>query len=154
MNIYEETKFLMKKYGITANKSLGQNFLIDESVILNTISEAGICKDDLVIEIGPGLGTFTNELAKKAKKVICVELDKKMVQILEDRFKLFDNVEIINEDILKVDIDRIVQDNTDLKVKIVRKSSILHYNTNHHEAFRGKSKIRKYNCNDTKRSGR
>lgn len=119
MNIYEETKFLMKKYGITANKSLGQNFLVDESIILNAISEAGICKDDLVIEIGPGLGTFTNELIKKAAKVVCVELDKKMVQILEDRFKFFDNIEIINEDILKVDIDKIVEENKDLKVKIV-----------------------------------
>ena len=119
MNIYEETKFLMKKYGITANKSLGQNFLVDESVILNAISQAGICKDDLVIEIGPGLGTFTNELIKKAAKVVCVELDKKMVEILEDRFKFFDNIEIINEDILKVDIDKIVEENKDLKVKIV-----------------------------------
>lgn len=119
MNIYEETKFLMNKYGITANKSLGQNFLIEESVILNAISEAGICKDDLVIEIGPGLGTFTNELIKKAAKVVCVELDKKMVQILEDRFKFFDNIEIINEDILKIDIDKIVEGNKDLKVKIV-----------------------------------
>lgn len=119
MNIYEETKFLMKKYGITANKSLGQNFLVDESVILNAISQAEICKDDLVIEIGPGLGTFTNELIKKAAKVVCVELDKKMVEILEDRFKFFDNIEIINEDILKVDIDKIVDENKDLKVKIV-----------------------------------
>jgi len=119
MNIYEETKFLMKKYGITANKSLGQNFLVDESVILNAVHEAGICKDDLVIEIGPGLGTFTNEIVKKAAKVICVELDKRMVEILEDRFKLFDNVEIINDDILKVDINQIVEDNKELKVKIV-----------------------------------
>lgn len=119
MNIYDETKFLMKKYGITANKSLGQNFLVDESVILNAVSEAGICKEDLVIEIGPGLGTFTNELAKRAAKVVCVELDKKMVQILEERFKLFDNVEIINDDILKVDIEKIIKENEGLKVKIV-----------------------------------
>ena len=136
MNIYEETKFIMKKYGITANKSLGQNFLVDESVILNVVSEAGICKDDLVIEIGPGLGTFTNELAKKASKVVCIELDEKMVQILEDRFKLFDNVEIINGDILKVDINKIVEDKKDLKVKIVRKSSILYNYANNNEASR------------------
>lgn len=119
MNIYDETKFLLKKYGITANKSLGQNFLVDEGIIQNAVIEAGICKDDLVIEIGPGLGTFTNELAKKAAKVICVELDKKMVHILEDRFKLFDNIEIINEDILKVDINKIVEESNGLKVKIV-----------------------------------
>ena len=141
MNIYEETKFLMKKYGITANKSLGQNFLVDESVILNAVSEAGICKEDLVIEIGPGLGTFTNELAKKAGKMICVELDKKMVEILKDRFKLFDNIEIINEDILKVDIEGIIKENKGLKVKIVRKSSILYNYTNNNETFRKQGKI-------------
>lgn len=154
MNIYEETKFLMKKYGITANKSLGQNFLVDDSVIQNAVTEAGICKDDLVIEIGPGLGTFTNELIKKAAKVICVELDKRMVEILKDRFKFYDNIEIINEDILKVDINKIVQENDRLKIKIVRKSSILYNNSNYNEAFRKQSKIRKYNCNDTKRSCR
>ena len=119
MNIYEETKFLMKKYGISPNKSLGQNFLIDENVIKNALDGANIGKKDLVIEIGPGLGTFTNELAKKAAKVVCIELDKKMVQILEDRFKLFDNIEIINEDILKVDINGIIEKNKNLDVKIV-----------------------------------
>ena len=109
----------MKKYGISANKSLGQNFLIDENVILDAIKESDIGKNDLVIEIGPGLGTFTNELVKKAKKVICVELDKRMIEILHDRFKLFDNIEIINEDILKIDIDKIIEDNNELNVKVV-----------------------------------
>lgn len=111
MEILKETKFLMKKYGITANKSLGQNFLINEEVISNTIKSAEISKEDLVIEIGPGLGTLTNELAKEAGKVICIELDKKMVKILEERFLLFDNVEIINEDILKVDLNKIIEEN-------------------------------------------
>ena len=94
MDILSETRFLMKKYNITANKSLGQNFLIDEEVILNTVKSAGINEKDLVIEIGPGLGTLTNELLKKAGKVICVELDKKMVEILTDRFLLFKNINI------------------------------------------------------------
>ena len=88
MDILNETKFIMKKYNITANKSLGQNFLIDEDVILNTIKSANIGKEDLVIEIGPGLGTLTNELVKNAGKVICVELDKKMIQILKDIIRL------------------------------------------------------------------
>lgn len=109
----------MNKYGISANKSLGQNFLIDENVIIQAIENAGICENDLVIEIGPGLGTFTNELVKKAQKVICVELDKRMIQILKDRFLLYDNIEIINEDILKVDIDKIAEENKNLNVKIV-----------------------------------
>lgn len=66
-------------------------------------------KDDLVIEIGPGLGTLTNELAEVAGKVICVELDKKMIQILQDRFMLYKNVEIINEDILKLNLNELIQ---------------------------------------------
>lgn len=119
MNILDETKFIMKKYGISANKSLGQNFLIDESVITNAINGADIGKNDLVIEIGPGLGTFTNALAKNAAKVICIELDKRMIKILQDRFLLFDNVQIINNDILKIDINKIIQENRGLNVKIV-----------------------------------
>ncbi len=118
-NLEIETKFLIKKYKVTANKSLGQNFLIDREVILNTIQNADIGKEDLVIEIGPGLGTLTNELANYAGKVICVELDKKMVEILEERFVLFDNVEIINEDILKLDLNKIIDENKLERTKIV-----------------------------------
>ena len=109
MNVYEETKFLIKKYGITANKSLGQNFLIDDNVVENIVKSANIQKNDIVIEIGPGLGTLTNELLKVAKKVICVELDKRMIEILRERFSLYDNIEIINEDILKIDLKKIVE---------------------------------------------
>ena len=119
MEILKETRFLMRKYGITANKSLGQNFLINEEIITNTIKNAEIGKDDLVIEIGPGLGTLTNEIAKEAGKVICVELDKRMVKILEERFLLFDNVKIINDDILKVDLNKIIEENKIGKTKIV-----------------------------------
>ncbi len=119
MSIIEETKFLLKKYGISANKSLGQNFLIDENVIFKTIEGANIDNGDLIIEIGPGLGTLTNELAKNAGEVICVELDKKMVEVLKDRFFLFDNVQIINEDILKIDLNRIIEESKKEKVKIV-----------------------------------
>ena len=81
MNLFEETKFLMKKYGITANKNLGQNFLIDESVIIDACDSANINKEDLVIEIGPGLGTLTKYILERAGKVICVELDKRMIKL-------------------------------------------------------------------------
>ena len=81
MSVLEETKYLMKKYKIKANKSLGQNFLIDDTVIENIVGGASIGKDDLVIEIGPGLGSMTALLVEKAKKVICIELDKKMIFI-------------------------------------------------------------------------
>lgn len=123
MSILEETKFIMNKYNIKANKSLGQNFLISEEVVNTIVESSNIEKDDLVIEIGPGLGTLTKYLLEKAKKVICVELDQKMINILNDRFKLYDNLEIINEDILKVDLKSIIKnekENNKIKnVKVV-----------------------------------
>ena len=109
MNIYEETKFLMKKYNISANKNLGQNFLIDDNVINNIVNVAEINKKDFIIEIGPGLGTLTSRLVEKAGKVIAIELDKKMLQILNDRFTLYDNFSIINQDVLKVDLNNLIQ---------------------------------------------
>ena len=113
----------MKKYGIRANKNLGQNFLINEDVVNAIVDCSSITKEDLVIEIGPGLGTLTKYLLEKAKKVICIELDKKMLDILNDRFKLYNNFEIINQDILKVDLQKIIQDektnNSISNVKIV-----------------------------------
>ena len=122
-NILEETKFIMKKYHIRANKSLGQNFLIDDKVVEGIINGSDVNKDDLVIEIGPGLGTLTKYLLEKAKKVICVELDNKMINILEDRFKLYDNFELLHNDILKVDLNSIIKkekEQSDIKqVKIV-----------------------------------
>ena len=106
--IIQETNFIMDKYNIKANKSLGQNFLINENVVETIVESSNITKEDLVIEIGPGLGTLTKYLLEKAKKVICVELDKKMIEILEDRFKLYDNFELINDDILKVNLKQLI----------------------------------------------
>ena len=85
-SLKKETNYILKKYGISANKSLGQNFLIDESVVAKIVESSKITKDDLVIEIGPGLGTLTKELLEKAKKVICIELDDRMIKILKERF--------------------------------------------------------------------
>lgn len=112
MNILEETKYIMNKYDVHPNKRLGQNFLFDETILQIIASE--VKNEDIVIEIGPGLGTLTAILAEKAKKVIAVEIDSKMVQILQERFKLYNNVEIIQDDILHVDIDKIAP-----KAKIV-----------------------------------
>ena len=109
MNVLEETKILMKKYKIKANKNLGQNFLIDDTVIEDIVNGAKIEKEDLIIEIGPGLGSMTALLLEKARKVICVELDKKMIQILNDRFIAYNNIELINEDILKLNLKEIIK---------------------------------------------
>lgn len=111
MNLVQETKFIMNKYNITASKSLGQNFLIDEEVVSGIVDNAEISKDDLIIEIGPGLGTLTSRLLEKAGKVVCIELDKRMVNIITDRFSLYDNFEVINEDVLKVDLKKLIKEN-------------------------------------------
>ena len=115
MNLYQETKYLMKKYNITAQKSYGQNFLINEDIVTNIIEYSDISKEDLVFEIGPGLGNLTSKLLEKAGKVIAIELDPKMISILTDRFALYDNFELINQDILKTDINQIINDNPQFK---------------------------------------
>ncbi len=108
MNLEAETLFLMKKYNITANKNYGQNFLIDENAVEEIIYSSEISKTDLVIEIGPGLGTLTSKLLEKAGKVICIELDSKMITVLNDRFSLYNNFELLHEDVLKVDLNSLI----------------------------------------------
>lgn len=110
-NILEETKYIMKKYGIKANKSLGQNFLINTEVVESIVNSSEISKDDMVIEIGPGLGTLTKYLLEKAGKVLCIELDTRMIKILNERFSIYDNFEIINEDVLKVNLNETIKEN-------------------------------------------
>ncbi len=121
--VYEDTKFIMKKYGITANKKLGQNFLIDDKVIDTIVEASEITKEDIVIEIGPGLGTLTQKLLKMAGKVVAIELDDRMIRILKERFFLEKHFEILNEDVLKVDLKELIakkKEETGLKkVKIV-----------------------------------
>ncbi|MCR5186221.1 MAG: 16S rRNA (adenine(1518)-N(6)/adenine(1519)-N(6))-dimethyltransferase RsmA [Clostridia bacterium] len=112
MNLIQETNFIMKKYNIVAQKSYGQNFLINEEIIHKIINQTQITKSDLVIEIGPGLGNLTSRLLEVAGKVVAIELDPKMINVLNNRFSLYDNFEIINEDILKVNIDNIIGQNS------------------------------------------
>lgn len=107
--ILEETRFILNKYNIKADKKLGQNFLISDDAVNRIIEKSEVTKSDLVIEIGPGLGTLTKELLEKAGKVICIELDTRMVKILNERFSLYDNFEIIHDDILKVDLKSIIK---------------------------------------------
>lgn len=121
MSSLEETKYILKKYNTKANKRLGQNFLINDNAIQEIVNAAGISAEDLIIEIGPGLGTLTSKLLEKVGKVIAVELDENMIKILKDRFKLYENFILINEDILKIDLKKLIEENlNDLKnVKIV-----------------------------------
>ena len=119
MNVLKETKFIMDKYHITANKNIGQNFLIDDEAVSGIVEAAKVSKEDLIIEIGPGLGTLTKELLEKAGKVVCIELDKRMIEILNDRFSMYNNFEIINDDVLKVDLRELIQKENMPHTKIV-----------------------------------
>ncbi len=110
----------IKKYEFAFQKKFGQNFLIDDHVITKIINAAEITKDDLVLEIGPGIGTMTQYLAESAGKVIAVEIDKNLIPILGETLAEYDNVTIINEDILKLDINRLVEEENDGKpIKVV-----------------------------------
>ena len=101
----QNTIEILQKYGFQFQKKFGQNFLIDEHVLDKIIRAAGVTKDDMVLEIGPGIGTLTQYLAEAAREVVAVEIDKNLIPILEnDTLAAYDNVTVINEDILKVDI--------------------------------------------------
>ena len=113
------TNEILAKYDLYAKKNFGQNFLVDERVLGKIVSSAEISKDDVVIEVGPGIGTLTQALAKEAYKVVAVEIDTTLVPILGELLSDFDNIEIINEDILKVDVNAIAEKYPDKKIKMV-----------------------------------
>ncbi len=116
----QNTIAIIQKYNFNFQKKFGQNFLIDTHVLNKIISGADIHSDDCVIEIGPGIGTLTSLIAANAKKVIAVEIDKNLIPILEDTLKEFENITIINEDILKLDISNLaLQYNEGKAIKVV-----------------------------------
>lgn len=104
------TKEILQKYGFAFKKSLGQNFLIDPNILKNITEYAGLTKDSGAIEIGPGIGALTEHLARKSKKVLAFEIDQRLLPILADTLSPYDNVNIIHEDILKADIQHIVDE--------------------------------------------
>lgn len=116
MDLREETIAILNKYGLRANKKLGQNFLINESIIYDIVKKANVTKEDVVIEIGPGLGSLTKELINNAKKVIAIELDPNMIDILKSRFGIFDNFEVIYGDVLKIDLEGLIKGYDSVKV--------------------------------------
>lgn len=109
MNTLIKTKNIINKFGIKANKRYGQNFLIDDTVLENIVESASISDEDLVIEIGPGLGNLTEYILKNCKYALLVEIDPKMIEVIEDRFKNCSNYTLLNEDILQVNIDEVVK---------------------------------------------
>ena len=106
----QETIAVLQRYGFNFQKKYGQNFLIDTHVLDKIIGAAQIGPDDFVLEIGPGIGTMTQYLAEAAREVVAVEIDTKLIPILQDTLKEYDNVTVLNEDILKVDIRKIAEE--------------------------------------------
>ena len=116
----QKTIEVIQKYEFTFQKKFGQNFLIDSHVLNKIIASADITKDDFVLEIGPGIGTMTQYLAEAAGHVLAVEIDKTLIPILQETLASYDNVEVINEDVLKLDICKIVEEKNGGKpVKVV-----------------------------------
>ena len=116
----KKTIEVIQKYQFAFQKRFGQNFLIDAHVLEKIVSAAGITKDDCVLEIGPGIGTMTQYLAESAGQVIAVEIDTNLLPILADTLKDYSNVKVINQDILKVDINELVKEyNNGRPIKVV-----------------------------------
>lgn len=120
LGIPANTMAVLKKYNFSFQKKYGQNFLIDTNILERIISESEITKDDCVLEIGPGIGTMTQYLAESAKRVVAVEIDRSLIPILEDTLSGYDNVTVINDDILKVDIKKLCDEYNDSRpIKVV-----------------------------------
>lgn len=103
-------KDILSRHGFTFSKSLGQNFIINPSVCPRIAEEGGACENTGVIEIGTGVGVLTAELAKRAKKVVAIEIDDRLIPVLSETLSDFDNVKIINEDVLKVDLNKVIEE--------------------------------------------
>lgn len=111
---------ILKKYNFNFQKRFGQNFLIDSHILEKIVEASEITKEDCVLEIGPGIGTMTQYLAESARHVVAVEIDDSLIPILQDTLSLYDNVTVIHQDILKVDINRLVQEYNDGRpIKVV-----------------------------------
>lgn len=120
LGIPKNTIEVLQKYNFNFQKKFGQNFLIDTRVLERIIEASGVTKDDMVLEIGPGIGTMTQYLCENAKKVVAVEIDKMLIPILADTLSAYDNVKVINEDILKVDINKLVEEeNEGRPIKVI-----------------------------------
>jgi 16S rRNA (adenine1518-N6/adenine1519-N6)-dimethyltransferase len=114
------TKEIINKYSFAFQKKFGQNFLIDSNILESIVSAAHITKDDFVLEIGPGIGTMTQYLCEAARQVVAVEIDKMLIPILKDTLSEYDNVEVINQDVLKLDIKALAQEKNNGKpIKVV-----------------------------------
>lgn len=110
LDSYNKIMEVLNKYNFHTKKKYGQNFLIDGDVLEDIVDGADVCGDDTVIEIGPGIGSLTQHLAERAGRVICIELDDRLIPILNDTLSEYDNVKVINVDVLEVDFDKLFEE--------------------------------------------
>ncbi|MCC0632806.1 16S rRNA (adenine(1518)-N(6)/adenine(1519)-N(6))-dimethyltransferase RsmA [Clostridioides sp. ZZV15-6388] len=110
LSSHSATKEVVQKHNFKFSKSLGQNFLIDSNIIDKILDGARVTEGDNIIEVGPGIGTLTREMGKVAEKVVAIEIDKNLIPILKDTLSDLENIEVINQDILKVDIQELIKD--------------------------------------------
>lgn len=120
LSVPQRTIEILRRYHLTAQKKYGQNFLVDANVLDRILRAAQVTGEDCVLEIGPGIGTLTRCLAERAREVLAVEIDRRLIPVLEETLSAYSNVAIINEDILKVDIRRLIEEKNDSRpVKVV-----------------------------------
>ena len=113
LSSHRATKEVVQKHNFKFSKSLGQTFLIDDNVIDRILAGARLSEGDKIIEVGPGIGTLTREMGKVADKVVAIEIDKTLIPILKETLEDLDNIEVVNQDILKVDVEKLVEDKLD-----------------------------------------
>ena len=153
LGIPQNTIAVLQKYHFNFQKKFGQNFLIDTTVLDRIISSAEITKEDCMLEIGPGIGTMTQYLAERAGSVVAVEIDKALLPILEETLQDYDNVTVINDDILKVDINRLVEEKWWTPHQSRGKSALLHHDTDHYGTVREPCTAEKHYDHGTEGSG-
>ncbi|UOQ91346.1 16S rRNA (adenine(1518)-N(6)/adenine(1519)-N(6))-dimethyltransferase RsmA [Halobacillus shinanisalinarum] len=123
------TKEILSTYGFSFKKSLGQNFIIDVNILKNIIKHAQIDKEAGAIEIGPGIGALTEQLAQHADKVVAFEIDQRLLPILDETLSVYENVEVINQDILKVDVKKVIEENFEPGQRIKIAANLPYYIT-------------------------
>lgn len=123
------TQEILKKYGFSFKKSLGQNFLIDPNILRNIVSKADLTKDSAVIEIGPGIGALTEHLARAAGKVVAFEIDQRLLPVLEDTLSPYDNIKVIHSDILKANVGQVIKEELEEYTDIMVVANLPYYVT-------------------------
>lgn len=123
------TRAILEKYGLSAKKSLGQNFLTDPNVLLNIVDAAEVSPEDDVIEVGPGIGSLTEQIAKRAHHVLAFEIDRNLMNVLDETLSPYDNITVVNQDVLKANVDEEVENHLDGKRRLKLVANLPYYIT-------------------------